>query len=159
DAVRDSARLYLGFYAGCLLGLLPGAALVGALTSPRGPQEWAVVAGGALAGGAAFVTVAAVCGYFPARKFASKSGLATAQKITRISVVALAVGLVMAIVVGIITHQFVLGFWMVTICLVWCLLPGVGLAWLLSRSAVAQYSVIGGVAVLAVIGMCFALLG
>lgn len=159
DAARESARLYVGFYAGCLLALLPGAALVGALTAPRGLQEWAVVAGGTLAGGTAFVTVAGVCAYLPARKYASRAGLVLVQKLARISLAALAAGLAMAIIVGIVTQHFVLGFWMVAVSVVWCMLPGIGLAWPLSRSAVARYSVIGGVAALAVAGVFMAVLG
>lgn len=65
----------------------------------------------------------------------------------------------MAIIVGIVTQHFVLGFWMVAVSVVWCMLPGIGLAWPLSRSAVARYSVIGGVAALAVAGVFMAVLG
>jgi len=152
DGVRESTGLYAGFYAGCLLALLPGAALVGALVSPRDAQEWAVVAGGTLAGGAMFVTAGALCGYIPTRMLASRSVRTLAERLVRIAAVALAVGIALAVILGVITRQPVLMLWVVMSCVVWCVVPGVGLARPLSRSASWRRATVGGIAVLAVIG-------
>lgn len=157
DSAREARDLYAGYCTGCFLALVPGAALFGALFTFQDLQEWLVVAGGALAGGTLFVLVAAVCGYIPVRMFASGPEMTVGQRLVRISAVAIAVGAALAVILGIVTRQPVLSLWMVLSAVVWCALPGIALARLLSRSATGCYAATACVGGLAVIGACAAM--
>lgn len=159
DGAREATDLYAGYCTGCLLALVPGAALFAALFTFRDLQEWFVIAGGALAGGTMFVLVAAVCGYVPVRLFASRPEMTVAQRLRRISAVAIAVGVALAAILGLVTRQPVLSLWMVLSAVVWCTLPGIGLARSLSRKVTVRRAALACVAALGIVGACVAVWG
>ena len=64
-----------------------------------------------------------------------------------------------AAILGLVTRQPVLSLWMVLSAVVWCTLPGIGLARSLSRKVTVRRAALACVAALGIVGACVAVWG